>query len=122
MTDSNVASQADLNHFYSKVSTTFESFERYFEDQIKLTEARIEAIDKQIATLVVGYAEQAIFIDALMSQLENESIDKQNAFKEKVQELRKTMMSVLDYTSDVLEDRITDLGGPLEDMATPNQN
>lgn len=122
MTDSNVASQADLNHFYSKVSTTFESFERYFEDQIKLIEARIEAIDKQIATLVVGYAEQAIFIDALMSQLENESIDKQNAFKEKVQELRKTMMSVLDYTSDVLEDRITDLGGPLENMATPNQN
>jgi archaellum component FlaC len=121
MTDSNVASQADLNHFYSKVSTTFESFERYFEGQVKLVEARVEAIDKQIATLVVGYAEQAIFIDALMSQLEDESIDKQNAFKAKVQELRKEMMSVLDYTSDVLENRVTDLGESVEDMATPNQ-
>jgi len=121
MTDSNVASQADLNHFYSKVSTTFESFERYFEGQVKLVEARVEAIDKQIATLVVGYAEQAIFIDALMSQLEDESIDKQNAFKAKVQELRKEMMSVLDYTSDVLEDRVTDLRESVEDMATPNQ-
>jgi archaellum component FlaC len=121
MTDSNVASQADLNHFYSKISTTFESFERYFEDQVKLIEARLEAIDKQIATLVVGYAEQAIFIDALMSQLENEPTDKQDAFRAKVQELRKTMMSVLDYTSDVLEDRATDIAGSMENMATPNQ-
>ena len=121
MTDSSPITQADLNHFYSKVSTTFESFERYFEEQIKLSETRIEAIDKQIATLVVGYAEQAIFIDALMSQIEDESKEKQDAFKAKVEQLRKTMMSVLDYTSDVMEDRIADIGGTMEDMATPNQ-
>jgi len=122
MTDSSPATQADLNHFYSKVTTAFESLEKYIKEQETLNEGRLEAIDKQLATLVVGYAEQAVFVEALMSILEMESESKQNVFKETVKKLRATMLDILDQTSDVLENRDSNVGGTMENVVTPDQS
>lgn len=120
MNESNPATQADLTHLTSRVDAALSTTQRFTKEQFELIDNRLEFIDKQIATLVIGYAEQAVFIESLMAELEYETEEKQNRFKEHVAKLRNDMMEVLEFTENVLENGDTIADGTMEDMATPD--
>lgn len=109
--------QADLDLFYSKVDGALKSHRRLFKEELEFFEKKLDAIEQQIATITVGYAEQAVLVEALIGQLQFEGEERQKAFKEKVLETRDLMLETLEYTSDVLENGDTGPEQPVEDVA-----
>jgi hypothetical protein len=114
------ATQADIELFYSKVDGSLKSHQRFFQEELELFEKKVDAIEQQIATVTVGFAEQAVIIEALLAQLEFETEERQKAFKEKVLATRDLMLETLEYTSDVLEDGDTSTEQPVENVVGEN--
>ena len=65
-------------------------------------EEKVENFEKQIATLVVGFGEQAVFLEALLSQLAFATEEEQRAFQQSVNESRKQMLKVMQDGSETL--------------------
>jgi len=63
--------------------------------KMKELEDQMEGIEKQIATLIVGYGEQAVFMEALVAQLSFATDEERKAFTENVSEGRKEMLKVM---------------------------
>lgn len=84
---------------FSVISELFDNFLNGLGQQIttkiKEIEDSVEAIEKQIATLIVGYGEQAVFMEALVAQLSFATDDERKAFTENVSEGRKEMLKVM---------------------------
>jgi acetyl/propionyl-CoA carboxylase alpha subunit len=98
----------DLIH--SLVSTT--------EDRLQSLESSIENIEKQIASLVVGYGEQAVFVEALISQIAFSTEEARNKFKEDIQSGRKEMLEVMQNASKTfLADTDQNLASAVADVA-----
>ena len=98
----------DLVH--SLVSTT--------EDRLQSLESSIENIEKQIASLVVGYGEQAVFVEALISQIAFSTEEARNKFKEDIQSGRKEMLEVMQNASKTfLADTDQNLASAVADVA-----
>jgi small-conductance mechanosensitive channel len=65
-------------------------------------DTKIEAIEKQIATLVVGFGEQAVFLEALLAQIAFATEEQQKAFQKNVNESRREMLKVMQDGSKTL--------------------
>ena len=113
-------SQEDLDLFYSKVDGSFRSHQRLFTEELELHNSKVEALEQQLATVTVGFAEQAVLIEALLFQLQYENEERQKSFQEKVMELRAMMLETLEYTSDVMENGNPEPEEPMENVATEN--
>lgn len=61
----------------------------------KELEQRVEAMEKQIATLVLAYGEQAVFMEALIGQIAFSSDEAQKSFHETLKNARKSMLEVM---------------------------
>lgn len=72
------------------------------EERLQEVESNLELLDKQIATLVVGFGEQAVFMDALIAQIAFQSAEAQKAFHETIAESRKRMLEIMKEGSDAL--------------------
>ena len=72
------------------------------EGEVEEVEEKIEGFEKQIATLVVGFGEQAVFLEALLSQLAFATEEEQRAFQTSVNESRKQMLKVMQDGSETL--------------------
>jgi hypothetical protein len=70
-----------------------------FDSRIEEIEKNIEAIEKQIATLVVGYGEQAVFMEALIGQLVFASDEERKNFNSNLATARKDMLEVMSSAS-----------------------
>jgi len=70
-----------------------------FDSRIEQIEKNIEAIEKQIATLVVGYGEQAVFMEALIGQLVFASDEERKNFNSNLANARKDMLEVMSSAS-----------------------
>jgi len=68
--------------------------------KMKELEDQMEGIEKQIATLIVGYGEQAVFMEALVAQLSFATDEERKAFTENVSEGRKEMLKVMQDATD----------------------
>ena len=68
--------------------------------KVKELETEIEALQKQIATLIVGYGEQAVFMEALVAQISFASIEEREAFNKNVSDGRKEMLKVMQDATD----------------------
>jgi hypothetical protein len=66
-----------------------------FEARLQEVESAIEDVEKQVATLVIGYGEQAVFMEALIAQLAFSSPEAQKAFTANVSENRKKMFEAM---------------------------
>jgi len=73
-----------------------------YESRVSELEKTVESIDKQIATIVVGYGEQAAFIEALVSQLAFATDDQKKAFHETLSETRNKMLEVMQNAAEGL--------------------
>lgn len=102
---------SDQNNNNSSMST--EELKSYVEEVIislsKLTDSRIKEIDdklesfeKQIATLVVGFGEQAVFLEALLAQISFATEDQQKVFQNNVSQARREMLKVMQDGSKTL--------------------
>jgi dsDNA-specific endonuclease/ATPase MutS2 len=58
-------------------------------------EEKIENVEKQVATLVLAYGEQAVFMEALISQIAFSTEEAQKSFHETLKEARKSMLEVM---------------------------
>lgn len=89
----------DLKSYFEEVILSMSAtINQRFQD----IEERIESFEKQIATLVVGFGEQAVFLEALLAQLSFASDDQQKAFHQNVNQARKDMLKVMQDGSKTL--------------------
>ena len=58
-------------------------------------ENKIESMEKQIATLVIGFGEQAVFLEALLAQIAFSSEDQPKSFQNNVNQARREMLKVM---------------------------
>lgn len=87
------------------------------EERLQEVESKLESLDKQIATLVVGFGEQAVFMDALIAQMAFGTPEAQKAFHDTIAESRKRMLQIMKEGSDAflatsspgLADAVTEL-------------
>lgn len=87
------------------------------EERLQEVESKLESIDKQMATLVVGFGEQAVFMDALIAQMAFNTAEAQKAFHDTIAESRKRMLQIMKEGSDAflatsspgLADAVTEL-------------
>lgn len=73
-----------------------------FDSRISEIEKNVESIEKQIATLVVGYGEQAVFMEALIGQLVFASDEERKNFNNNLASARKEMLEVMSNASETL--------------------
>lgn len=87
-----------------------------FETRLQQVEETIDKVENQIATLIVGYGEQAVFMEALIAQINFASPEAQKAFTENVSENRKKMFQVMKEGSSAI------LGPENQDLASAIEN
>lgn len=89
-----------------------------FEAKILQIEKTVESLEKQLATLILGYGEQAVFMEALVAQLAFASDEARSAFQKNVAEARKEMLEVMQNASKgLLADQSENFTTALTDMA-----
>jgi hypothetical protein len=80
---------------------------------------RLEQIEKQIATLVVGFGEQAVFMEALISQVAFSTDEARKAFNDTMNESRKQMLTIMKERADeFLGSTDPNLASAVEELAT----
>lgn len=79
---------------------TIDGIKSQFEDRIVQLSKDVEAIEKQIASLVVAYGEQAVFMEALVAQIAFASDEQREMFNKDVSEARKQMLDVMKNASE----------------------
>lgn len=78
---------------------TLKGIHAQVEDRILKLEESLEATEKQIATLVLGYGEQAVFMEALVAQLAFATDEARQAFQKDLTQARKDMLEVMNGAS-----------------------
>lgn len=84
------------------IEDIFISFSRLTDSKFDDLDKKIESLEKQIATLVVGFGEQAVFLEALLAQLSFASEEQQKAFQNNVSHARREMLKVMKDGSETL--------------------
>lgn len=84
------------------IEDIFISFSRLTDSKFDDVDKKIESLEKQIATLVVGFGEQAVFLEALLAQLSFASEEQQKAFQDNVSHARREMLKVMKDGSETL--------------------
>ena len=80
---------------------------------------RLVQIEKQIATLVVGFGEQAVFMEALISQVAFSTDEARKAFNDTMNESRKQMLTIMKEGADeFLGSTDPNLASAVEELAT----
>ena len=89
-----------------------------FESRLQEVEKAIENAEKQVATLVVGYGEQAVFMEALLGQINFASPEAQKSFAQTLASARKEMLNIMKEGADgLLADSDKDLATAIKNMA-----
>ena len=87
-------------------------------EKVSTLEQSVESMEKQIATLVVGYGEQAVFMEALVAQIAFASNEARSQFYEDVKNGRKEMLEVMQSASKtILADTDPNLATAVADVA-----
>ncbi len=87
-------------------------------DRVATMEESLEKMEKQVATLILGYGEQAVFMEALVAQIAFASDDARRTFQEDVTRARKQMLEVMnDASKGFLADDDPGVAAALGDLA-----
>lgn len=108
----------DLTLFRDEMHQLMMALSDKFESRLQEMEKAVDNVEKQIATLIVGYGEQAVFMEALIAQINFASPEAQKAFTDNVSENRKKMFQVMkEGASGILGPENKDLASAIEDVA-----
>jgi len=87
-------------------------------DKIATLEKSVESIEKQVATLILGYGEQAVFMEALIAQMAFATDEARAAFHQNISKSRKEMLEVMHSASKgILADENPNTASAVADMA-----
>lgn len=118
MTDIPQIDQPTVQAVMSVVEEVVGSALSRFSQKLEELENRIDAIDQQIATLIIGYGEQAVFMEALVAQIAFATDKERASFNESLTEARKKMLEVMrDASAANLADEDPDLASAVENLA-----
>lgn len=99
------------------VNELFVAMAASFDEKLKKIEETMESYEKQIATLVVGFGEQAVFIEALLGQIQFSTEDAQKSFMETLNTSRKQMLQIMkDGARDLVANENERLASSIEDV------
>lgn len=86
-------------------------------DRFEKIEKSVEDLEKQMATLVLGYGEQAVFMEALVAQVAFASDQARQKFHDDINTARRSMLEVMrDASSSFLADDSENLAAALGDL------
>lgn len=102
MTEENIPELTSDEVYKKSINELVLAMAATFDDKIDKLEKTMEAYEKQIATLVIGFGEQAVFLEALLGQIQFSSQEAQNNFHETLNNSRKQMLNIMKEGSDDL--------------------
>ena len=122
-------SDPDLDtHFVGVSNSTIELFAKLFHDSIggiysqiqdrfQTIEATVEGVEKQLATLIAAYGEQAVFMEALVAQIAFATDDARKQFHDDINTARRLMLEVMrDAATGIMADEDPRLAATLGDV------
>jgi len=117
MTDIPQIDEATVKAVMSIVEEVIGSAVGRFSEKLQELENRINSIDEQIATLIIGYGEQAVFMEALVAQMAFATDQERTSFNNSLTEARKKMLEVMrDASAANLADEDPNLASAVEDL------
>lgn len=88
------------------------------EGRLQEFEKYLENFEKQIATLVIGFGEQAVFMDALIAQMAFSSEESKKAFHDTINKSRKQMLEIMkEGANDLLGSSDPGISSAIESLA-----
>lgn len=88
-----------------------------FDAKLDELDKTMESYEKQLAVLATGFAEQAVFIEALIAQIQFASTDERKSFHDTVSEARKKMFEIMkEGANGVIADDNPRLASAIEDV------
>lgn len=88
-----------------------------FDSKLEEFDKTMESYEKQLAVLATGFAEQAVFIEALIAQIGFASPDERKLFHDNVSEARKKMFEIMkEGANGVVADDNPRLASAIEDV------
>ena len=103
MTDENLFEGiSDFDVFKNQIQEILIGLSQRIDQRFTEVDDLIEKIEKQIATLILGFGEQAVNTEALIAQLRFSSEEAQKSFMDTVAESRKQMLRTMKEGADGL--------------------
>jgi polyhydroxyalkanoate synthesis regulator phasin len=87
--------ESDNDTLQATLNTMLDTLNKTVQSSFSDLDNRVESLEKQMATLVLAYGEQAVFMEALISQISFASEQAQQSFHETLKEARKSMLEVM---------------------------
>ena len=88
-----------------------------FDNKIEKLDKVMESYEQQIATLATGFAEQAVFIEALLGQLNFASDEAKRNFHDSVHDARQKMFNIMkEGANRIVADQNPRLASAIEDV------
>jgi hypothetical protein len=85
----------EFNLFRKNIEVILTSMAEKIEERLREMDKSIESIEQQIATMVVGYGEQAVFMEALIGQINFAAPEAQKVFTDTLARSRREMLKVM---------------------------
>ena len=85
----------EFNLFRKNIEVILTSMAEKIEERLREMDKSIESIEQQIATMVVGYGEQAVFMEALIGQINFAAPEAQKVFTYTLARSRREMLKVM---------------------------
>lgn len=120
MSEENIPNfDAHTAEFFTRLfQDTIQGISAQLVDRVNKLEEQIEGFEKQIATLVLGYGEQAVFMEALVAQLAFATDEARKQFQQDVSRARKDMLEVMQSASKgFMAEQDPDLASAIADLA-----
>lgn len=119
MENENLFSSITLEEMQKQVQELIIAFAAKIESRFSDLEKTIEKIEQQIATLILGFGEQAVNMEGLLAQIRFSSPESQKVFMDTIAESRKKMLEVMkEGAGDLLAGESPGLASALEDLAS----
>lgn len=107
-----------LEEMQKQVQDLLIAFAAKLETRFQEMEKSIEKIEQQIATLILGFGEQAVNMEGLLAQLRFASPESQKIFMDTIAASRKQMLEVMkEGAGDLLAGESPGLASALENLA-----
>lgn len=114
-----IVTEADAVKFLTDIFDNYiTGLQAQIDYRITEIEKNQEMLEQQMATLIVGYGEQASFVEALTAQLAFASEDAKKAFHDTLNTARKNMLQVMkDASEQILGEQNQRLATAVSDLA-----
>jgi len=88
-----------------------------FDNKLEKIDQTMQAYEEQIAILSTGFAEQAVFIEALLAQLNFASEESKKLFHDSIQEARQKMFKIMkEGANGIVAEQNPRLASAIEDV------